>query len=90
MKASTNWYWQKLGTKEGFIITTRTVVHPCLDVSTIKYVAYIPRRLCNKKQSRKYVKRHTISISDADSDYILCGINCQDQIDYKRKLHNVE
>ena len=47
-KSNTNWYCQQLGTNQIVTIATHTSVHPCLDVSTIKYVEiYIS--LCNKK-----------------------------------------
>ena len=90
MKANKNWYWKQLGTKESVIIVTRTIVHPCLDVSTIKDVADTPRSLCNKKQARKAVKIHTIYISDAYHYCILDEIECQYQNEYGRKLYNVK
>ena len=37
-----NWYWQKNVNEQSIIITTRTTDHPCLGVSVIKNVAYIP------------------------------------------------
>ena len=82
-KASTNWHWQQFGTKESVIIETHNTVHPCLDVSTIKYDADIPISLWNKKQAQKSVQRHPICISDADHDYNLDEIEHRDQIDYK-------
>ena len=45
MKSSKTWYWQQLETKDSVVVATHTIVHPCLDVSTIKYVADIPRIL---------------------------------------------
>ena len=50
MRSNTNWHWKKLGTKESVVISTRTIVHPYLDVSTIKYVADILIILCNKNR----------------------------------------
>ena len=81
MKANKYWYWKKLGTKESVIIETRTTVHPCLYVSTIKYVTDIPRSLCNKKQTHKAVKIQPICISDAYQDYISYEIERRDQIE---------
>ena len=49
MKTNKYWYWQQLKNKEIFIIATYTIVNPCLDVSAIKDVAYIPISSCNKK-----------------------------------------
>ena len=45
MKSNTHWSWQQLETKDSVIIATCTIFHPCLDVSTIKDVADIPKRL---------------------------------------------
>ena len=64
MKTNTNCYWQQLENKKSIIITTHTIVHTCIDVSTIEDVADILRMLCNKKQARKDVQRHTICLSD--------------------------
>ena len=56
MKANTNWYWEDNGNKYSVIIATRTIVHPCLDVATIKYVADLPHSLCNKKHAKDLLK----------------------------------
>ena len=85
MKSNTNWYWQQLETKLSVFIAIHTIFHPCLDVSTIKDVSYIPRILCNKKQARKSVQRHTICISDAYHGYILDEIERRYHIEYKIK-----
>ena len=50
MKANTNCYWQQIGTIDIIIIATCTIFHPCLDMSTIKYVEEIPRGLCNRNR----------------------------------------
>ena len=71
MKSDANCYFQQLRTEDSVIISTHTIFHPCLDVSAIKEVEDIPRSLCNKKQAQKSVKRHPISIYDADQDYVL-------------------
>ena len=43
IKANTNWYWKQPVTKDSFIMATCTIVHSCLDVSTVKNIEYIPR-----------------------------------------------
>ena len=78
MIANTNWYWKQLGTKERVMIEAYNIAHPCLYMSTIKYVADTPISLRNKKQARKNVKRHPMCISDADHDYILDEIERRD------------
>ena len=84
MKAKTNWYWQQHGKNKSFIISTRTIVHPCLEVSVIKNVADITRIIWNKKQARQAVQRQPIFIADADNDYILDKIEQSDYIEYER------
>ena len=49
MRSNTHWSWQQLDTKDSVIIATCTIFHPFLDVSTIKYVADIPRSLWDSK-----------------------------------------
>ena len=52
--------------KEIFIVSTRTIFHPCPDVLVIKDGTDIQRSICNKKQERQYIKRHPICIYDSD------------------------
>ena len=48
MKPKTNWYWQQHGKNQSVIISTRTIVSPCLEVSFIKNSADITSIICNK------------------------------------------
>ena len=48
MKSKTNWYWKEHGTNQSVIISTRTIVSPCLEVSFIKNSAYITSIIRNK------------------------------------------
>ena len=45
MRSNTHWSWQQLETKDSVTISTCTIFHQFLDVSTIKYVVDIPRSL---------------------------------------------
>ena len=38
MQEKNNWYWDLKNQKQVIISPTRTIVHPCLDVVTLKYV----------------------------------------------------
>ena len=60
MKAKTNWYWKQNSNKENFILSTRTIVHPCLDVSIIKDSTDTPGSICNKKSMSIYQKKDFI------------------------------
>ena len=42
-KEKEKWYCQQNGSKHIVIVSTRTIVHPCLDVSIVKYVADVHR-----------------------------------------------
>ena len=64
------------------MVSTRNIVHPCLDVSVINNVSDIPRSICNKKKGVQAVQRHPIFIYDADHDYILYKMDRRDHIEY--------
>ena len=71
MQENTNWYWRKQPLKQTIIVPTHTILHPLLDVITIRYVQDIPKNVCNRIQEKKAIKRHPICMTDADYDYIL-------------------
>ena len=71
MKEKTNFYWQKNKNKDIFAISTLTILHPCLDVLAIKYVAEIPKIICYLKKAFRAIQRQPIFISDPDHEYIL-------------------
>ena len=56
IKASTNWYWEGNVNKDSVTTATRNIVHPCLDVATIKDVSDIPHSLCNKNSHKELFK----------------------------------
>ena len=68
--------------KQSVIISNRTIFHPCLEVSAIKYVAEVTRSVCNKKQSHQDFQRQPICISDAYHDCIID--------DYERRIQNYD
>ena len=84
MKAKINWYYQQNGTKNSVTISIQNIVHPCVEVSTIKNVADIPRSIRNNKKVRQAVQKQPIFIADTYNDYILYGIDCRDHIEYER------
>ena len=57
-------------------------------MSTVKYVADIPRSIRNKKQARQAVWRQLICIPDADHDCIIDEIERRGHIDHERQIHN--
>ena len=45
MQENTNWYWKQQPLQYTIIVPTRTIIHPRLDVTIIRYVKYIPNNL---------------------------------------------
>ena len=80
MQENTNWYWKQQPLRHTTIVPTRTILHPRLDIITIRYVQYIPKNICNRIQAEKDIQRHPIIMTDADYDYIL------DEIERREKL----
>ena len=46
MQLKTNWYWKQQPLQHNIILTTRTILHPRLDVIIIRYV----KMYCNTNQ----------------------------------------
>ena len=90
MKAKTNCYCQQNKNIQIVIISTRTIVHPCLDVSARKNVADIPRSIHNKNKAQKVIQWQPIFIDDKYHDYILDERVRSDNIDYERNIKNHE
>ena len=67
------------------MVPTRTIVHPCLDVVSVKGVHDIPRGVCNINQAKKALQINHICLTDFDHDYILKEIELRDKIETKRK-----
>ena len=38
MQENTNWYWDQKNQQRVIIVPTLIIVHPCIDVVTVKYV----------------------------------------------------
>ena len=86
MKAKTNWYWKPKNHQHVVIVSTPTIVHPCLDVSLVKDVARIPRSFYNISQAREALPRFPTCITDTYHDYILDKITRICQIEFKRQI----
>ena len=77
MQENTNWYWKQHSLQQNIIVSTRTILHPCLDVVIITDFQDIHKTFCNRIQAKKFRQRHPICIIDADYDYILDEIECR-------------
>ena len=65
------------------VVTTHIIVHTCLYVFVVKDVLDITISVFNINQTRKYLQRHLIFLTDYDNDYIIDEIGGRDKIDYK-------
>ena len=57
-----------------------TIIHPRLDVTTIRYVQDIPKNICHGIQAKKIIQRHPIIMTDADCGYIFDEIECREKL----------
>ena len=53
MQENTNWYWKQQPLQQTIVVPTRTILHPRLDVTTIRYVKDTPKNVCNMIQQKK-------------------------------------
>ena len=53
MQENTNWYWKQQPLQHNIMVTTCTILHPCLGIITIRYVQDIPNNDCNRIQEAK-------------------------------------
>ena len=56
MQENTNWYWKKHPLKQTIIFPTQTIIHPTIDVITIRYVQDTPKNVCNSIQEKNPYK----------------------------------
>ena len=69
-----------------YILSTRAIVHPCLDVIVIKDVESVSRGICNNKQALHTLQIQPIFITSLYNSYILYEILHHDHIKYKRQI----
>ena len=86
MQEKTNWYWKQQPPQQTAIVPTRKIIHPRLDIITIIYVQYTPKKFCNMIQAKKSIQRHPIIMTDDDYDYILDEIECRENIEFERNV----
>ena len=86
MQENTNWYWKQKTLEHAIMVTTLTIIHPCIDVITIRYVQDIPKKLFSRNKGKKAIQRHPIIMTDADYNYILDEIERREIIDFERNV----
>ena len=77
MQVDTNWYWNQHPQHQIITVPTRTILHPLLEVNAVIYFHTITKRVCNKKQAKKYIAGQPIRLTDSEYDYILEETGCQ-------------
>ena len=53
MQVDTNWYWNQKPKHNLITVTTRTILHPQLEVDTITDFHAIPTSICSRTQAKK-------------------------------------
>ena len=86
MQENTNWCWKQQSLQHNIIVTTCTILHPCLDVVIIIYVQDIPETVCNRIKAKKAIQIYPICMTDADYDYILDVIERRYKIESERNV----
>ena len=83
-----NWYWEQKNQQQVIIVLTQTIVPPCRDVATVKYVHDITKSIFNRNNSKQALWKSPICLTDSDHDYILEEIEQRDKIDLERNLRD--
>ena len=53
MQVDTNWYWNQHPQHHIITVTTRTILHPRLEVNEVTYFHAIPKHVCTRTQAKK-------------------------------------
>ena len=86
MQVETNWYWNQQPKHHFITVTTRTILHPQLEVDAITDFHVIPTSVCSRTQAKKAISRQPICLTDAEYDYILKEIGRRKKIEFEREF----
>ena len=86
MQVDTNWYCNQQPKNHVSTLPKRTILHPQLEVDSIKDFHAIPTSVCSITQAKKTISRQLISLTDADYNYILEEIGRRDKIEFEREV----
>ena len=67
-------------------MSTRTILHPRLEVNAVTYFHAIPKIVCNSTQSKEAISIQPICLTGSYNDYILEEIGRRDKIEFERYL----
>ena len=71
MQDNTKWNWEQKPQHKNIIFPTRTIIHPCLDVTTVTEVETILKSVFNENKSRKAIQINLIYLTYYDRGFIL-------------------
>ena len=86
MQIDTNCYCNQQPKHHVITVPTLKILHPQLEVNAITDFHAIPTSVCSRTQAKKAIWRQSIFLTDADYDYILEEIGCQDKIEFEREV----
>ena len=86
VQIDTNWYWNQQPKHHFITVTTRTILHPQLEVNAITDFHAIPTSVCSRTQKKKAISRQPICLTGADYDYILEEIGRREKIEFERDV----
>ena len=66
MQEINNWYWDQHPQQKVITVTTRTILHPRLDVIAIIYIHDIPKSVCTRTQAKKAISIHPICLTGSE------------------------
>ena len=70
------------------VVLTHTILHPCIDVVTVKEVHGMLISVFNRNQTKQALQRHPICLTNYDNNYILEEIEHRKTIYYEQKIRD--
>ena len=86
MKVDNNWYWNQHPQKHVITVTTRTIIHPLLEINAVTDFHAIPKMVCTRTLAKNAIPRQPICLTNSDYDYILEEIGCLYKIEFERDV----
>ena len=86
IRVDNNWYWNQHPQQHVIKVTTRTIIHPQLEVSAVTDFHTIPKGVCIRTQAKNSISIQPICLTGYEYDYILEEIGLQDKIDFEREV----
>ena len=86
MQVDSNWYWNQPSKHHVITVPTRTILHPQLEGDAITEFHSIPKSICSRTQTKKFISRQPICLTDADYDYILEEIGRRERNEFEREI----